>query len=195
MLLLATLRNKQPHRVPCIWQSRWMQVPRHVRLRERVYHGGAETVHAPAAFDGFMRMRQQAEIRKANISGCEQCPFCEYSAIMDQPADEEPHFQCQADACRTKSCRKCKKVSHHPDSCTDAEMGDIVHQLAEAMTNGLVRECPACKRKFLKEYGCNKMVCICGQYMCYVCRKPITGYDHFGNPPVPGSPCDLAGCT
>ncbi len=55
------------------------------------------------------------------------------------------------------------------------------HALAEAMSEGLIRECPKCKDRFFKMDGCNKMTCRCKQVMCYVCRRAITGYDHFHN--------------
>ena len=42
-----------------------------------------------------------------------------------------------------------------------------------------MRECPKCGIRFFKEEGCNRMTCSCGQVMCYQCRKPITGYEHF----------------
>lgn len=63
------------------------------------------------------------------------------------------------------------------------------HALAEAMSEGLIRECPKCKNRFFKMDGCNKMTCRCKQVMCYVCRKAITGYDHFhDNRNVQGAP-------
>lgn len=34
-----------------------------------------------------------------------------------------------------------------------------------------IRICYRCKVKFMKEEGCNKMICKCGVIMCYVCRK------------------------
>lgn len=67
----------------------------------------------------------------------------------------------------------------------------------------LMRNCPKCKKAFIKEGGvripavltnapritnihtifanqCNKMTCpYCGTHSCYTCRKQITGYDHF----------------
>ncbi|KAJ3086766.1 hypothetical protein HK102_012530 [Quaeritorhiza haematococci] len=57
------------------------------------------------------------------------------------------------------------------------------HRIEEAMTEALLRECPKCKKKFFKTEGCNKMLCSCGQLMCYVCRKAINGYDHFATAP------------
>ena len=44
--------------------------------------------------------------------------------------------------------------------------------------------------------GCNKMTCPdCGYMMCYLCRKPVKGYEHFvgqgGEPEPPHRVCPL----
>ncbi|MCL4122660.1 UNVERIFIED_CONTAM: hypothetical protein GTU68_053140 [Idotea baltica] len=49
------------------------------------------------------------------------------------------------------------------------------------MSEAMVRECYKCKKRFIKEEGCNKMVCSCGAMMCYLCKMPIKGYDHFAH--------------
>lgn len=47
------------------------------------------------------------------------------------------------------------------------------------MTEAMIRTCPNCNKRFFKESGCNKMTCVCGQSMCYICKEAITGYEHF----------------
>ena len=62
--------------------------------------------------------------------------------------------------------------------------------MEEAMTNARLRQCPDCKRRFFKTEGCNKMKCICGTIICYVCRQKIVEYDHFCSIPY----CDHTSC-
>ena len=62
------------------------------------------------------------------------------------------------------------------------------------MTVAMMRECYSCKKKFVKIDGCNKMTCQCGAKMCYLCRKPVRGYEHFygqGGQPTKDKPCPL----
>ena len=47
------------------------------------------------------------------------------------------------------------------------------------MTAALVRVCNKCKKEFLKEDGCNKMKCPCGNSQCYICSKDVVDYGHF----------------
>ena len=54
------------------------------------------------------------------------------------------------------------------------------HIVEEAMTDALIRKCNKCKKPFLKEEGCNKMKCSCGNQQCYVCSEDVTDYAHFG---------------
>ena len=49
------------------------------------------------------------------------------------------------------------------------------------MTKALIRTCYNCRREFVKELGCNRMNCLCGAVMCYLCDKavPADNYKHF----------------
>jgi hypothetical protein len=62
---------------------------------------------------------------------------------------------------------------------------DAKHAIEEAMTEALLRNCNKCNNRFIKEDGCNKMTCPCGNLQCYICSQNITGYDHFGKGKCP----------
>ena len=57
------------------------------------------------------------------------------------------------------------------------------------MTAALVRKCNKCAKPFLKEEGCNKMKCSCGNTQCFVCSDDILDYSHFDR----GNPCPMYG--
>ena len=48
----------------------------------------------------------------------------------------------------------------------------------ESLTNVLVRDC-VCGARFIKSGGCNKITCVCGRKLCYVCKAVIDTYAHF----------------
>lgn len=71
-------------------------------------------------------------------------------------------------------------MNHLPVLCQDVlddEKGRLF--VEEEMSKALIRNCYKCQKPFIKLYGCNKMQCPCGAMMCYICRQPITGYEHF----------------
>ncbi|THH12108.1 hypothetical protein EW146_g7819 [Bondarzewia mesenterica] len=143
----------------------------------------------------FERVRQRRDVEAAGLEGLEECPFCDYKAVIDVDIETDKIFRCQNEECGKFSCRKCKKEDHLPKSCEEVEDDkklDGKHAIEEAMTRALMRNCPQCKKAFIKESGCNKMTCPhCRTLSCYVCRKIVHGYDHF-HQNVPGSSTGLS---
>ncbi|KAF4521015.1 hypothetical protein B566_EDAN002510, partial [Ephemera danica] len=148
-----------------------------------------QDVLTPKLFSRLVQKKQLEEIQAANIDGLETCPFCEFSTI---PVPGDRVFRCLNPDCMRDSCRECKEPSHIPLRCDEVEKDEEVRArkfLEDRMTEALVRECWKCHKKFVKLDGCNKMTCSCGAKMCYLCRQPITGYDHFSNN-APNAPLD-----
>ena len=140
--------------------------------------------------------QQQAEIAAAGIDGLEQCPFCDFKAICE-PVEQDRIFNCQNPDCGRATCRRCNQDAHCPKSCDEvkADKGlDARHRVEEARSNRVMRKCPKCSVKIIKELGCNKMICTsCRSIMCYACNADITqgkegGYEHFNKS---GSKCKL----
>jgi len=115
---------------------------------------------------------------------------------MEDPTDRI--FVCQNEYCGEHSCRYCRVRSHHPKTCEGIipivglelnvdyrneqkreKMINAKHTVEEAMTAALLNICNSCGRRFLKDYGCNKMKCTCGNTQCHVCGQNAK-YDHFG---------------
>ena len=133
------------------------------------------------------KRRQAEEVIAAGIEGLESCPFCEYCEV---PNDADRLFRCKNPDCVKVSCRLCRESDHSPLRCEEYAVRVRLQSYVETkMTDALLRECPACKRKFVKADGCNKMVCVCSAVMCYICRKQIKDYSHFAPlPPVGAAP-------
>ena len=102
------------------------------------------------------------------------CPFCRYG----NKNLVKPEIQCLN--CHKKFCVSCKKTAHFPLECYQKENG-LCKVVEEAMTSALVRRCPKCMIPFIKQEACcNKILCgKCQAVSCYICKKIVTGYDHF----------------
>ncbi|KKY21999.1 putative ring finger protein [Diplodia seriata] len=107
-------------------------------------------------------------------------------------------FTCAAPACGRASCLACHKAWRDPHVCHESALASLRTHVENAVSNAVKRTCPRCNTSFLKSGGCNKLVCVCGYAMCYVCRQRITadeGYRHFcnhfrGNNPGVDNACD-----
>ncbi|XP_041133832.1 E3 ubiquitin-protein ligase RNF216-like isoform X2 [Polyodon spathula] len=121
-----------------------------------------------------------------------RCPFCNFPALLDK---EVFLFSCPNARCRKESCRKCHILwKDHIDLTCDqvAEKDEIRIRVSfeEKMTAARVRKCHQCGTGLVKSEGCNRMSCRCGAHMCYLCRAPINGYNHFcQHARTPGSAC------
>lgn len=91
-------------------------------------------------------------------------------------------FVCQNEACQRASCMSCSKAWTDVHICHESSLLALRTQVELAMSLAIKRTCPRCNTSFVKMSGCNKLTCVCGYQMCYVCRKDIgdgEGYRHF----------------
>jgi TRIAD3 protein (E3 ubiquitin-protein ligase RNF216) len=56
----------------------------------------------------YDRIKQRKEIAAADIEGLEECPFCDFKVVIENP--EEKLLRCQHDDCLAITCRSCKKL-------------------------------------------------------------------------------------
>ncbi|WOO78862.1 E3 ubiquitin-protein ligase [Vanrija pseudolonga] len=130
----------------------------------------------------YHRLKQYKDLEMAEIDGLESCPFCPYAVVIDNEA--EKLFHCLNTTCLKVTCRKCKRPDHIPKRCEEVEADlklDKRHAVEEAMSEALMRKCPKCSKPYVKEHGCNKIMChSCNTMSCYICQKAIPeGYAHF----------------
>ncbi|KAL9585466.1 MAG: hypothetical protein Q9212_001499, partial [Teloschistes hypoglaucus] len=129
------------------------------------------------------RLQQQTDLREANLANLESCPFCDFAAICP-PIEFDKEFRCSNPECEIVSCRKCRLITHIPLTCEESKKENGIserHLIEEARTMALLKICPKCNASVIKEYGCNRLQCKCGAYICDSCGKDITGenYTHF----------------
>lgn len=114
-------------------------------------------------------------------------------------------FVCQNKSCSRASCISCSKGWTDIHICHESSLLALRTQVELAMSLAIKRTCPRCNTSFVKSSGCNKLTCVCGYQMCYVCRKDIgngEGYRHFcehfrpngGKGCTECSKCDLYKC-
>ena len=82
-------------------------------------------------------------------------------------------FICRAPSCLRASCLQCYKPWRDPHICHESATLSLRTTVEAAKTAALKRTCPRCSLGFVKDSGCNKMVCVCGYTMCYICRQGL----------------------
>ncbi|RJE25663.1 Ring finger protein [Aspergillus sclerotialis] len=82
-------------------------------------------------------------------------------------------FTCANTSCRRTSCITCQKPWRDPHVCHEPLLLDLRATVEAARTAAVKRTCPRCGLSFVKSSGCNKLTCVCGYSMCYLCRKAL----------------------
>ncbi|KAJ9223801.1 hypothetical protein DTO169C6_3915 [Paecilomyces variotii] len=82
-------------------------------------------------------------------------------------------FICANRACGRASCITCQKAWRDPHVCHEPLLLSLRNTVEAARTAAIKRTCPRCGLSFVKSSGCNKLTCICGYSMCYLCRKAL----------------------
>ncbi|RMY99767.1 hypothetical protein D0862_06990 [Hortaea werneckii] len=153
-------------------------------------HNQLNLLEDKVLLEKFAELEQEKAIRDAGLEDLEECPFCDYKAILP-PIEEDFEFRCANPECEQISCRRCKSISHIPMSCEQYAKENRIssrHKIEEAMTAAMIRSCNRCKKHFIKEYGCNKMTCpSCRNMQCYCCSQTLKDYEHFDQAPLGSS--------
>ncbi|KAH8690880.1 hypothetical protein BGW36DRAFT_389518 [Talaromyces proteolyticus] len=84
-------------------------------------------------------------------------------------------FLCKNPSCQRTSCMTCQKTWRDPHSCEEPLQQSLRTTVEAARTAAIKRTCPRCNLSFVKSSGCNKLTCVCGYSMCYLCRKALNG--------------------
>jgi hypothetical protein len=82
-------------------------------------------------------------------------------------------FKCRNPACGLGSCLRCLKAWHDPHTCHEPLLISLRTTVEAARTAAIKRTCPQCGLSFVKSTGCNKLTCVCGYSMCYLCRAAL----------------------
>ncbi|MCJ1436698.1 hypothetical protein MMC27_006080 [Xylographa pallens] len=82
-------------------------------------------------------------------------------------------FECRSPSCLRTSCLLCNKPWQDPHICHESATLSLRTTIEAARTAALKRTCPRCGLGFVKDSGCNKMICVCGYTMCYICRQGL----------------------
>jgi TRIAD3 protein (E3 ubiquitin-protein ligase RNF216) len=126
------------------------------------------------------RQAQEA-IVEAKIEGLVYCPFCNIPYEVEKCVQVLDY---QNPKCLKASCIKCKNLNHLALHCEEVEEKfetAFRREFEERMKKSMIKECNICKVELIKEYGCNRVTCMCGNTMCYVCKWAILYSDilHF----------------
>ncbi|KAK2785484.1 hypothetical protein FQN52_008394 [Onygenales sp. PD_12] len=82
-------------------------------------------------------------------------------------------FRCSNPSCGRDSCITCHKPWQDVHLCHEPLLLSLRTTVEAARTAAIKRTCPQCGLSFVKSSGCNKLTCVCGYSMCYICRKAL----------------------
>jgi len=141
-----------------------------------------EQILDPRVLAEYNNLKNLAEIKELcvddiNIKMCQHC-----NAGSDIGDSDQSLLICME--CFKDTCLKCNQVAHPGKECYSLGKvaGNIRHNIEDKMTETMIIHCPGCNKSLFKNEGCNKVTCVCGINICYMCKQIVTksvGYTHF----------------
>ena len=133
-------------------------------------------------FSEYKNLKNLDEIKELciddiNIKLCQHC-----NAGTDIGETEQDILVCLE--CFKDTCLKCNQISHPGNECYS--LGKVNRSqrqnIEDKMSEAIIIRCGKCNNPIVKDEGCNKVTCLCGNYICYVCKENVpkeVGYSHF----------------
>jgi hypothetical protein len=133
-------------------------------------------------FSEYKTLKNLDEIKELciddiNIKLCQHC-----NAGTDIGETEQEILVCLE--CFKDTCLKCNQVAHPGVNCF--VLGNINRgqrqNIEDKMSEAVIIRCGNCSNPIVKDEGCNKVTCLCGHFICYVCKQNVpkeVGYSHF----------------
>lgn len=159
----------------------------------------------PALLTQLRQAQEHGQLAAAGLGDdLVRCSHCD--SVYEMAADVQA-TELHCIACSHATCRRCGRSAHRDGRvCPEADaLSKVRRDLEEARTAAVARACVSCKTPFVKEHGCNRMVCpVCGQRQwfvppphaaqrrmlltvrrnSYLCREALpSGYAHFARGP------------
>lgn len=172
----------------------------------------AKVIEKPEILEKWNELIDIADILKL-ASICDDyliCPLCcKWGCIFEVPAGISGRFYISCGRCKEQWCNICKRRAHGNSSCYQLNFSNdenekrkeeiIDHMIQEIITKTLTHCCSSCGCAYIKEEGCNLMMCPnCDGLSCYICGmrlyiKNNTKYWHFSGHELsdPNATCEL----
>jgi TRIAD3 protein (E3 ubiquitin-protein ligase RNF216) len=126
----------------------------------------------------------ESAVREAQVSDlvkCHHCGFVAQYVVWQIGAPRPCPFHCGE--CGSNTCPTCGQMEHPGMTCEVFAALDKERIVEERQNEALLRVCPNCQARFIKDQGCNRMDCPrCKSIICYWCGQviaPEIGYAHF----------------
>ena len=165
---------------------------------EYTIKGILDVIESPKTQEIWNELINISEITKM-ASICDDyviCPLCcKWGCIFEIPSGYQGNFYIPCGKCGDRWCNICKRKAHDNRSCYKLEFNEeetiekrieiIDHMIQELVTKSLMHCCSTCGCSYIKEEGCNLMVCPkCESMSCYLCTMKLyykndTKYWHF----------------
>ncbi len=135
-------------------------------------------------FSEYNILKNMAEIKELCIDdiNIKICQHCNAGTDIGESENVVETLICME--CFKDTCLKCNQIAHPDTECY--ALGNVNRgqrqNIEDKMSEAVIIRCGNCNNTIVKDEGCNKVTCLCGNYICYICKQNVpksVGYSHF----------------